>query len=133
MAYGQWQIAKLKEFGCSLAISYRLSAIRISYHPSATRSTWLPPYPDRRARTCSRVGLGNCRGLIGAIPRPVNCIGGNTVKIAGLAVITFVLDEKPYFPFHHVVDLFGLVHVGFRMVARRSGGDHQTALVAVAL
>src|SRR5499425_2145374 len=58
MAHGRWQKAKPKEFGCSLAISYMVSAIRISYRPSATRSTWLPPYPDRRVRTYSRLGHG---------------------------------------------------------------------------
>src|SRR5437870_13454317 len=77
--------------------------------------------------------FGDLRVFVGAVPGPVNGVGGDTLKIAFLAMKTFVLDKKPNLTFHHVVNLFGFMLMRLGVITRRAGSDHQAALVAVAL
>jgi hypothetical protein len=74
----------------------------------------------------------HCIGLR-TIPRPMNFVRWDAMEISLLAQVALVFDKEPDFSFHHVIDLFGDVHMGFRVVARRPRGDHEAALVAVGL
>src|SRR3989338_2410978 len=77
--------------------------------------------------------LGHHRLFVRAVPGPMDLACRDPLKVALLAMESLVLDEEPYFPFQDVIDLLGLVNVGRGMVAGRPRGDHQAALVAVAL
>src|SRR5258705_11268645 len=70
---------------------------------------------------------------VGTIPCPVDAVRWDSMKIACLTVITFVLDEEPDIAFEHMIDLLRSMHVGPGMVARRSQRDEKAALVTVGL
>src|SRR5439155_2064 len=89
-------------------------------------------YLDRRLMPW-RMRFGHQRVLVRTVPGPVDLVGGNALKITLLAVKAFLLHEKPDLPFEHIIDLLRIMGVGLRVVPRPSGGDHQTALVAVSL
>src|SRR5262245_33517138 len=76
--------------------------------------------------------FGNGRILVGPIKRPMHRVGGDTMKIAFLAEITFVFDKKPNLAFENVIDLFRLVLMWLGMITGSSSRDHQAALVAIA-
>ena len=48
---------------------------------------------------------------VGTIPRPVDAIRRNSVKIPFQAVVTFVLHEEPDFAFEHMINLLRSVHM----------------------
>ncbi len=71
--------------------------------------------------------------LVAAHPGPVHLAARDAHDVAGPAAPRLVLDEEPDFSVHDIVDLFGFVLMGFGMVARRAGGNHQAAFIAIRL
>ena len=89
--------------------------------------------PDPAVFDAGRMRFDDDSVTAGAIPRPVNLVGRNSLKVAFLALKAFVLNEEPNFSFLDEVDLLRLVNVGSRVVTGRARGDHQAAFVAVTL
>src|SRR5690349_19166988 len=76
--------------------------------------------------------FGDSCVFLGTVPRPMDGIGRDTLKISFLAVKTLFFDEEPDFAFQDVVDLLRFMFVRFGMIPGRSDRDHQTAFVSIA-
>src|SRR5215471_16365 len=73
----------------------------------------------------------NHRIFIRSVPRPVDFIGRDSLKVPFLAMKSFVLYEEPDFSLLHVIDLFGYVNMGSGMITWSPRRNHETAFVAV--
>ena len=70
--------------------------------------------------------MGFChRGIfIRAIECPVNGIGRNTMEVALLTQVAFILDEKPDLAVENIIDLLRFVLMRFGVIPGLSGRDH---------
>ena len=62
------------------------------------------------------MGFDNDRVGLGAIPRPVNLVRRDAVKISRFAKKAALLDKEPDFAFKHVVDLLCFVSMRCRVI-----------------
>src|SRR6266508_2390160 len=68
---------------------------------------------------------------IGTVPRPVDFMCRYAMEIASPAMKAALFDEKPNLAFEHVINLLRLVRMWRGVIARRSNGVHEAALVAI--
>src|ERR687891_659113 len=72
----------------------------------------------------------NCVG-VGAIPRPMNLMCGDSLEVTLFTLKGFVLDKKPDLTLENVVDLLSHVRMRSGVITGCPNGIHQAAFVTV--